>query len=171
MNQDVSIVPHKSLEDLGLALPGRVGLILLGVYIGCAAFLFFVPDSDAPLLRSCSLVTSAFIMGIFYAYKAPIWVPQTTSRVTKMLSIENMEELQAKALAGDQRALAQLQVAKWNAGTPVGAEVYYEKSPIEGKCRLSTVGQAYVLGDDQAVVDLQGIGAVLLEKTEPVFDR
>lgn len=82
----------------------------------------------------------------------------------------DLMELQAKALAGDTRAAAQFRVAKWNASVPVGTEVFYVKSQAEGKCRLKTVGAAFVMGEDQPVVDLVGIGPVALDKTEPTFD-
>ncbi|WP_341744687.1 hypothetical protein [Azonexus hydrophilus] len=82
---------------------------------------------------------------------------------------EDLKDLQAKALAGDTRAAAQFRVEKWNSSTAVGTEVFYEKSQVEGKCRLKTVSNAYVLGDDQPVVDLVGVGMVLLDKIEPAF--
>lgn len=78
----------------------------------------------------------------------------------------DLNELQAQALAGDVSAAARFRIVKWNESASVGAEVFYEKSQIEGKCRVRTVSQAYLLGDDQPVVDVSGIGMVLLDKIE-----
>ncbi len=78
----------------------------------------------------------------------------------------DLNELQAQALAGDAGAAARFRIVKWNESVSVGAEVFYEKSQIEGKCRVRTVSQAYLLGDDQPVVDVSGIGMVLLDKIE-----
>lgn len=76
-----------------------------------------------------------------------------------------VEALQAKAKAGDAQAAAQFIALKWNASHPAGTTVTYEKSPLEGRTILKTCGAAYVLGDE-AVIELEHIGTVMLKKTE-----
>jgi hypothetical protein len=60
---------------------------------------------------------------------------------------------------------ASKRVNSWNKNVKVGAYVTYQKSEIEGKIILPTVGPAYVFGD-RAAVDLKHIGIALLSKTE-----
>lgn len=67
---------RKSLQELGLGLPFPAWLLMFGLYLGSAAVLYFVPDSDAPLLRMAALSASMFIMGVFCAFKLPLWVRQ-----------------------------------------------------------------------------------------------
>jgi hypothetical protein len=64
---------------------------------------------------------------------------------------------------------AQQRVDAWNRSVPVGAEVTYLKSEIEGRIILKTAGIAYVCGDDAAVVELEHIGIALLTKVEPFY--
>lgn len=71
-----STVTRKSLDELGLVLPFSVWLSLFVMYVGSAAVLFFVKDSDAPMLRMIALAISMFIMGVFFAFKMPLWVPR-----------------------------------------------------------------------------------------------
>ena len=76
-----------------------------------------------------------------------------------------IEVLQAKAKAGDTTAAAKFEVLKWNHFNPIGTTVAYEKSPLEGRIILKTVGAAYVLGDEP-VVELEHIGTAMLKKLE-----
>lgn len=82
-----------------------------------------------------------------------------------MIVTLEMEALQARAKAGDVRAAAQFKVLKWNASSPSGTTITYEKSPLEGRTVLKTAGAAYVLGEE-AVVELEHIGTAMLKKIE-----
>ncbi len=60
---------------------------------------------------------------------------------------------------------AQFEAMKWNASSPIGTKVTYEKSPLEGRVILETTGEAYVLGAEP-VVELEHIGTSMLRKIE-----
>jgi hypothetical protein len=77
---------------------------------------------------------------------------------------QELEEFSAREKNGEPRAKALLKVAKWS--HPIGTKVYYTKSELEGRVILKTASEAYVLGDDHPVVDLEFIGMVLLEKVD-----
>lgn len=66
------------------------------------------------------------------------------------------------------REIAQLKVDKFNRHTPVGANVTYLKSQVEGRQATSVAKQAYIQGDDNPMVVLHGIGTALIDKVEPV---
>ncbi|HYD60544.1 MAG TPA: hypothetical protein VEC35_09330 [Noviherbaspirillum sp.] len=66
--------------------------------------------------------------------------------------------------------IAKAQVETWNRAVPVGVEVTYTKSELEGKTIDRTVRPAYVLGD-KAVVDLKNIGCALLTKVERFLEE
>lgn len=68
--------PRKSLDELGLALPLTVWLVLVLTYLGAAVVLFFVPNTVAPFLRMASLAAVMFIIGIFCAFKPSLWLPR-----------------------------------------------------------------------------------------------
>ncbi len=51
-----------------------------------------------------------------------------------------IEDLLTMAKAGDVHAKAQFKALKWNANYAEGSTVTYEKSPLEGRVILKTVG-------------------------------
>lgn len=67
---------RKSLEELGLVVPLAIWLTLLLIYLGACAVQLFVPDTDALVLRPVAFGTMMFIMGIFFSFKLPLWVPR-----------------------------------------------------------------------------------------------
>lgn len=69
---------RKSLAELGLVLPYKVWLALFLTYVGSGAVCYLVPTTEAPLLRTVALAVSMFIMGIFFAFKFPLWVPRAS---------------------------------------------------------------------------------------------
>lgn len=81
-----------------------------------------------------------------------------------------MLELQRLAQAGDEVAAAKFRVMRWNKFMPVGTNVIYTKSEIEGNVRLTTAGPAYLIDGNLPAVDLTGIGMVHLEKCEAAWD-
>ena len=78
---------------------------------------------------------------------------------------QEIEALQAKAMGGDVMAAAQFKALKWNSAIPIGTYVAYEKSPLEGRVILKTIGSAYVLGEEP-VVELEHIGTVMLKRVQ-----
>lgn len=58
---------------------------------------------------------------------------------------------------------ADMHAEAWNKTSPIGTEVTYKKSDLEGKVILRTTTAAYVLGADP-VVELEYIGIALLSK-------
>lgn len=79
-----------------------------------------------------------------------------------------MDELRAKALAGDKLAAAQFRAAKWNDTVPVGTSCVYLKSEIEGKVIAKSSRAAWHSGE-YVFVELDHIGMVLLDKVEVFF--
>lgn len=64
-----------SLEALGLVLPFPVWLALFLIYFSGLGILGFAP-SDAQTLRGIAMGVNMFIMGIFCAFKFPLWIPK-----------------------------------------------------------------------------------------------
>ena len=83
----------------------------------------------------------------------------------------NMSNLELSQLAkqGDEIAFNHLQVAKFNQFVAIGETVVYEKSKIEGRVLLKTTDKAKLINpESKAVVSLETIGCVLLEKITPI---
>lgn len=66
------------------------------------------------------------------------------------------------------REMAQLKVDNFNRDMPVGVNVTYLKSQVEGRQATTVAKQAYIQGDDTPMVVLHGIGTALIDKIEPV---
>lgn len=65
-----------SLEELGLVVPFSVWLTLLVIDLGACAVQLFVSDTEAHVFRLVAYGAMMFIMGIFCAYKLPLWTPR-----------------------------------------------------------------------------------------------
>ncbi|MGN5180792.1 hypothetical protein ACTG1X_21580 [Aeromonas veronii] len=64
------------------------------------------------------------------------------------------------------RNAAQLSVDKFNRIAPVGTQVTYLKSQVEGRQITSVAKPAYIQGGDTPIVVLHGIGNALISKVE-----
>jgi hypothetical protein len=84
---------------------------------------------------------------------------------------DKLTELLHNATHKTPRDMAILKMAHWNVCNFWINEVYYEKSPIEGKVKVKTTGPAYIQGDSTVLVPIETIGGVLTEKLEPAFDH
>lgn len=69
------------------------------------------------------------------------------------------------------REQAQIVIDKFNNSplTAKGKKVLYLKSEIEGKVIASVVKKAYIMGDNEPVCELDGIGIAQLNKIEPYY--
>jgi len=75
-------------------------------------------------------------------------------------------EATANMTPANSRNAAQLIVDNFNRIAPVGTQVTYLKSQIEGRQITSVVKPAYIQGDATPIVVLHGIGNVLISKVE-----
>lgn len=69
----MKIQQRKSLEAMGLALPFPIWLVLFLTYLSGLGILGFVPGEEQTL-RVLALTVDTFILGIFCAFKFPLWI-------------------------------------------------------------------------------------------------
>lgn len=145
-------------ERLADAAPSFSGVFILfgGVY--------FTGNDDASMFLWLMVLLGLAQVGLaIWEMRAVSGQPDSEHLL--LTPTPEIEALQARAKAGDVRAASQFAVLMWNARHPSGTRVFYEKSPLEGRIILETVGLAYVLGDEP-VVELDHIGTGLLKKIE-----
>jgi len=82
---------------------------------------------------------------------------------------DKLTELLHNATYKTPRDMAILKVAHWNLSNFSIKEMYYEKSPLEGKVKVKLIGAAYIQGEDTVLVPIESIGGVLTERLEPIF--
>ncbi len=70
---------RRSIEEIGLALPLGLWLVLIVAYLGSTAVIFFASGAEHQFIRGLALAVVTFVSGVYFAFKFPLWVPRNKS--------------------------------------------------------------------------------------------